>query len=118
MYLNFGEIGQNIKTLMTEFQQNVKSNQRLESIADMKVTYCLPMYTYCVIPRFTVTEALPHPPPITSHPPKKRVLDTQEICFLKSILKSNLMPDRCFMQAIYCKLNIVLQIERCFSVQM
>ena len=37
MYLNFGEIGQNIKTLMTEFQQNVKSNQRLESIADMKV---------------------------------------------------------------------------------
>ena len=37
MYLNFGEIGQNIKTLMTEFQHNVKSNQRLESIADMKV---------------------------------------------------------------------------------
>ena len=37
MYLNFGEIGQNIKTLMTEFQQNVKSNQRLESISDMKV---------------------------------------------------------------------------------
>lgn len=37
MYLNFGEIGQNIKTLMTDFQQNVKSNQRLESIADMKV---------------------------------------------------------------------------------
>ncbi|CAH3038527.1 unnamed protein product [Pocillopora meandrina] len=36
MYLNFGEIGQNIKTLMTEFQQNVKSNQRLESISDMK----------------------------------------------------------------------------------
>ena len=38
MYLNFGEIGQNIKTLMTEFQQNVKSNQRLESISDMKVS--------------------------------------------------------------------------------
>jgi len=37
MYLNFGEIGQNIKTLMTDFQQNVKSNQRLESISDMKV---------------------------------------------------------------------------------
>ena len=37
MYLNFGEIGQNIKTLMTDFQHNVKSNQRLESIADMKV---------------------------------------------------------------------------------
>ena len=37
MYLNFGEIGQNIKTLMTDFQQTVKSNQKLDSISDMKV---------------------------------------------------------------------------------
>ena len=37
LYLNFGEIGQNIKTLMTEFQRTVKSNQQLESISDMKV---------------------------------------------------------------------------------
>ncbi|EDO39542.1 predicted protein [Nematostella vectensis] len=36
MYLNFGEIGQNIKTLMDDFQQHVKSNQKLESISDMK----------------------------------------------------------------------------------
>lgn len=36
LYLNFGEIGQNIKTLMTEFQRTVKSNQQLESISDMK----------------------------------------------------------------------------------
>lgn len=36
MYMNFGEIGQNIKTLMDNFQQHVKSNQKLESIADMK----------------------------------------------------------------------------------
>ena len=39
MYMNFGEIGQNIKTLMDNFQQHVKSNQKLESIADMKVMF-------------------------------------------------------------------------------
>ncbi|KAK3733646.1 hypothetical protein QZH41_013329, partial [Actinostola sp. cb2023] len=36
IYLNFGEIGQNIKTLMDDFQHHVKSNQKLESISDMK----------------------------------------------------------------------------------
>ena len=37
MYKNFGEIGINIKQLMDEFQKNAKSNQKLESVADMKV---------------------------------------------------------------------------------
>eukprot|EP00112_Aurelia_sp_Birch-Aquarium-sp1_P005793 Seg1658.2 transcript_id=Seg1658.2/GoldUCD/mRNA.D3Y31 product="Vacuolar protein sorting-associated protein 45" protein_id=Seg1658.2/GoldUCD/D3Y31 len=36
MYLNFGEIGQNMKQLMDEFQKSAKSNQKLDSIADMK----------------------------------------------------------------------------------
>lgn len=36
MYVNFGEIGQNIKVLMTEYQQRAQTNQRLESISDMK----------------------------------------------------------------------------------
>ncbi|XP_047139616.1 vacuolar protein sorting-associated protein 45 isoform X1 [Hydra vulgaris] len=36
MYLNFGEIAANIKRLMDDFQVNAKSNQKLESIADMK----------------------------------------------------------------------------------
>jgi len=36
MYLNFGEIGSNIKSLMDEFQKSAKSNQKLESISDMK----------------------------------------------------------------------------------
>lgn len=36
MYLNFGEIGSNIKQLMDDFQKNAKSNQKLESISDMK----------------------------------------------------------------------------------
>ncbi|XP_057301804.1 vacuolar protein sorting-associated protein 45-like [Hydractinia symbiolongicarpus] len=36
MYLNFGEIGSNMKQLMDEFQKSAKSNQKLESIADMK----------------------------------------------------------------------------------
>ncbi|XP_028411218.1 vacuolar protein sorting-associated protein 45-like [Dendronephthya gigantea] len=35
-YLNFGEIAQNSKELMEEFQKTVKSNQKLDSIADMK----------------------------------------------------------------------------------
>lgn len=39
MYLNFGEIGSNMKQLMNEFQRSAKSNQKLESIADMKVSY-------------------------------------------------------------------------------
>ena len=37
MYLNFGEIGSNMKQLMDEFQVSAKSNQKLDSIADMKV---------------------------------------------------------------------------------
>ncbi|XP_015522855.1 vacuolar protein sorting-associated protein 45 [Neodiprion lecontei] len=36
LYLNFGEIGQMIKTLMDDFQKKSKKNQKLESIADIK----------------------------------------------------------------------------------
>ncbi|KAB0796425.1 hypothetical protein PPYR_10486 [Photinus pyralis] len=36
IYLNFGEIGQNIKKLMEQFQEKAKSHQKVESIADMK----------------------------------------------------------------------------------
>jgi len=36
MYLNFGQIGSNIKELMDKFQKDAKSNQKLESISDMK----------------------------------------------------------------------------------
>lgn len=38
MYLNFAEIGSNIKNLMEDFQRRKpKEHQKLESIADMKV---------------------------------------------------------------------------------
>lgn len=37
IFLNFGEIGQNIKELMDHFQAKAKSHQKVESIADMKV---------------------------------------------------------------------------------
>lgn len=36
MYLNYGEIGSNIKELMDEFQSKAKFQQKVESIADMK----------------------------------------------------------------------------------
>ena len=36
MYSNFGDIGNNIKNLMEEFQAKSKGHQKLESIADMK----------------------------------------------------------------------------------
>ncbi|CAG9534127.1 unnamed protein product [Cercopithifilaria johnstoni] len=36
MYANFGETGQNIKELITEFQRKSQTNQKLESVADMK----------------------------------------------------------------------------------
>ncbi|KAK4876895.1 hypothetical protein RN001_009401 [Aquatica leii] len=36
IFLNFGEIGQNIKELMEHFQSKAKSHQKVESIADMK----------------------------------------------------------------------------------
>ena len=36
LYSNFGEIAQNIKQLMDEYQTRARSNQKLESIADMK----------------------------------------------------------------------------------
>ncbi|KAF5277477.1 hypothetical protein FQR65_LT03814 [Abscondita terminalis] len=36
IFLNFGEIGQNIKELMEHFQAKAKSHQKVESIADMK----------------------------------------------------------------------------------
>ncbi|KAK5642700.1 hypothetical protein RI129_008867 [Pyrocoelia pectoralis] len=36
IYLNFGDIGQNIKELMEHFQEKAKSHQKVESISDMK----------------------------------------------------------------------------------
>ena len=36
MYLNYGEIGINIKQLMDEFQSKSKSQQKVETISDMK----------------------------------------------------------------------------------
>lgn len=36
MYLNYGEIGSNIKKLMDEFQSKTKGQQKVETIADMK----------------------------------------------------------------------------------
>nr|CAG4651704.1 EOG090X03QA [Triops cancriformis] len=36
MYSNFGDIGQTIKTYLEEFQSKMKSQQKVESIADMK----------------------------------------------------------------------------------
>lgn len=36
MYMNFGEIGNNIKELMEEFQRKSQSQAKVESIADMK----------------------------------------------------------------------------------
>jgi vacuolar protein sorting-associated protein 45 len=35
--MNFGEIGNNIKELMDEFQKKSQSQAKVESIADMKV---------------------------------------------------------------------------------
>uniref|UniRef100_A0A7E4W499 Vacuolar protein sorting-associated protein 45 n=1 Tax=Panagrellus redivivus TaxID=6233 RepID=A0A7E4W499_PANRE len=35
-YSNFGEIGQNIRTLMNDYQRKAQTHQKLESIADMK----------------------------------------------------------------------------------
>ena len=36
MYMNFGDIGQNIKTLMNDYQLKAQTHQQLESINDMK----------------------------------------------------------------------------------
>lgn len=36
MYLNYGEIGMNIKELMEEFQRRTKNQQKVETISDMK----------------------------------------------------------------------------------
>ena len=36
MYLNYGEIGSNIKELMDEFQSKTKGQQKVETISDMK----------------------------------------------------------------------------------
>lgn len=36
IFMNFGEIGQNIKQLMDQFQAKAKSHKKIESIADMK----------------------------------------------------------------------------------
>ena len=38
MYLNFGEIGANIKSLVETYQSKNKHREKLESIADMKVS--------------------------------------------------------------------------------
>ena len=38
MYLNFGDIGANIKTLVEEYQEKSKSHAKIESISDMKVS--------------------------------------------------------------------------------
>ncbi|KAI6205190.1 Vacuolar protein sorting-associated protein 45 [Aphelenchoides besseyi] len=35
-YLNFGDIGQNIKSLMDDYQKKAQTHQKLESISDMK----------------------------------------------------------------------------------
>lgn len=40
MYLNFGEIGSQIKDLMEHFQLKSQSQAKVESIADMKVRAC------------------------------------------------------------------------------
>lgn len=37
MYLNFGDIGANIKSLVEDFQEKQKSHAKIDSIADMKV---------------------------------------------------------------------------------
>ena len=36
LYLNFGEIGQNIKNLVEEFTRQKQINQKVDSIQDMK----------------------------------------------------------------------------------
>ncbi|XP_070542177.1 vacuolar protein sorting-associated protein 45-like isoform X2 [Ptychodera flava] len=36
MYMNFGEIGSNIKELMDDFQKKTQSSKKIESISDMK----------------------------------------------------------------------------------
>lgn len=36
MYMNFGDIGQNIKGLMNDYQRKTQTHQQLESINDMK----------------------------------------------------------------------------------
>ena len=41
MYLNFGEIGAHIKTLVETYQTKSKSHAKVESIADMKVSASL-----------------------------------------------------------------------------
>ena len=48
LYLNFGEIGSNIKELMDEFQRKSKSQAKVESIQDMKVEllFWLPRKVY------------------------------------------------------------------------
>ena len=47
MYMNFGEIGSNIKDLMEHFQAKSKGHAKVESIADMKVLFPLSSYSYC-----------------------------------------------------------------------
>jgi len=49
LYLNFGEIGSNIKELMEEFQQRSKSQARVDSIADMKVCHTGSLSSYLLL---------------------------------------------------------------------
>ena len=48
MYLNFGDIGVNIKALVEHYQEKSKSQAKIESIADMKVIICTCTVYTCV----------------------------------------------------------------------
>jgi vacuolar protein sorting-associated protein 45 len=61
MYLNFGDIGVNIKTMVETYQARSKSQAKLESIADMKVRVRTPFQD-----RFRLC---PNPFPLSSLPP-------------------------------------------------
>ncbi len=52
MYLNFGEIGSNIKDLMEDFQRKSKSQAKVESIADMKVCSKMILWSWVAIKKF------------------------------------------------------------------
>lgn len=41
MYLNFGDIGANIKEMVDSFQEKQKSHAKIESIADMKARHVI-----------------------------------------------------------------------------
>ena len=47
MYLNFGDIGANIKELVDRYQEKSQSQAKVETIADMKVRRHV-LYAVCV----------------------------------------------------------------------